>query len=69
MEAHYNELKEYAFHDILTELPNRRLFTDRLDQAINHALRNKDYIGLLTIDVDKFKKLMMSLAMIKVIFY
>lgn len=56
MEAHYNELKEHAFHDVLTELPNRRLFTDRLDQAMNHALRNKDYIGLLTIDVDKFKK-------------
>jgi len=56
METHYNELREQAFHDVLTDLPNRRLFNDRLDQALSYACRNKDKIALLTLDVDKFKQ-------------
>lgn len=56
MEAHYNELRDHAFHDALTGLPNRRLFNDRLAQAISHANRKKDGLALLTLDVDKFKQ-------------
>lgn len=42
-------------YDELTELPNRRLFTDRLDQAIAMARREKRSIAVLYIDIDRFK--------------
>lgn len=56
METHYNQLKDHAFHDFLTDLPNRRLFDDRLENAVYHARRKNNKIALLTLDVDKFKQ-------------
>jgi diguanylate cyclase (GGDEF)-like protein len=56
MENHYNELREHAFHDSLTGLPNRRLFNDRLDHALYHARRKKKRVALVALDVDKFKQ-------------
>jgi diguanylate cyclase (GGDEF)-like protein len=43
-------------HDNLTELPNRVLLHDRLEQAINIAIRQKNDIGLVILDLDRFKE-------------
>jgi diguanylate cyclase (GGDEF)-like protein/PAS domain S-box-containing protein len=51
-----------AFHDPLTELPNRMLFTDRLQQAIARASRNEEKFALLFIDLDRFKAVNDSLG-------
>jgi diguanylate cyclase (GGDEF)-like protein/PAS domain S-box-containing protein len=45
-----------AFHDPLTGLPNRALFTDRLEHAMVRAARNKTGIAVFFIDLDNFKK-------------
>ncbi len=44
-----------AFHDLLTDLPNRALFEDRLKLAIAHAQRSKKPLAVLYLDVDRFK--------------
>jgi diguanylate cyclase (GGDEF)-like protein len=44
-----------ATHDDLTGLPNRLLFMDRLERAIAHAERNDVPVGVLYIDLDRFK--------------
>ncbi|WP_374247071.1 diguanylate cyclase domain-containing protein [Zoogloea sp.] len=44
-----------AEHDMLTDLPNRTLVTDRLRQALSAARRNRHRVGLLYIDLDRFK--------------
>ena len=45
-----------ANYDFLTGLPNRRLFRDRLEQAVKHAGRIVAPIALLFIDLDHFKE-------------
>ncbi|MBK4737336.1 putative bifunctional diguanylate cyclase/phosphodiesterase [Noviherbaspirillum pedocola] len=47
---------QHANFDILTGLPNRRLFRDRLEQEIRKAHRTGDEIALLFIDLDHFKE-------------
>jgi diguanylate cyclase (GGDEF)-like protein/PAS domain S-box-containing protein len=49
------QLKYTALHDPLTALPNRRLFEDRLDQAIKTAKRSEEQAALLYLDLDGFK--------------
>ncbi|MDD2736396.1 MAG: EAL domain-containing protein [Desulfuromonadaceae bacterium] len=44
-----------AFHDQLTSLPNQRLFKDRLEMAIIHAKRFGCMVGIMFIDLDRFK--------------
>lgn len=52
----YEEKLEFqANHDALTGLANRNLLTDRLNQAIAHATRDKRLLALLFIDLDNFK--------------
>ncbi|MEG4218241.1 EAL domain-containing protein [Microcoleus sp. Pol14C6] len=50
------QLLHDAFHDALTGLPNRSLFTDRLEHALRLAKRRKDYLfAVLFLDLDRFK--------------
>ena len=46
-----------AYHDALTGLANRNLFQDRLEHAINTARREQRGLGLLFIDLDRFKEI------------
>jgi len=46
-----------AHHDALTNLPNRALFNDRLEQAITKARRHKEEFALFFIDLDHFKQI------------
>lgn len=48
-------LSELAYHDILTQLPNRLLFGDRLQVEIQHAVRQNSKLAVLFVDLDKFK--------------
>ena len=48
-------LHEEATHDPLTGLANRRLFYDRLQQAIRHAHRYGGKVGIMYVDMDRFK--------------
>lgn len=45
----------HAHHDVLTGLPNRFLFDDRLNQTIKQAHRNQSKIAVLFLDLDHFK--------------
>ncbi|MCQ4294009.1 diguanylate cyclase [Pseudomonas stutzeri] len=49
------ELKQAAFHDPLTELPNRRYLVERVEMALSDAGRRNESIALLLIDLDHFK--------------
>ena len=57
-----DKLEYQANHDALTDLPNRVLFLDRLNQSINVAKRDKEEIALLFIDLDHFKEINDSLG-------
>jgi diguanylate cyclase (GGDEF)-like protein/PAS domain S-box-containing protein len=49
-------LMRSAFHDVLTGLPNRALFLDRLERVVRHAKRHEDYLfAVLFLDLDRFK--------------
>lgn len=49
------EVNHLAFFDSLTQLPNRRLFNDRLGQAVKRAQRTSSSLALMFVDLDKFK--------------
>jgi len=57
-----DKIRHRAFHDPLTELPNRLLFQDRLLQAIAHAKRSGSQLAIMFMDVDYFKNLNDSLG-------
>ncbi len=44
-----------AFYDPLTELPNRRLFSDRLGQSLARNQRSGEVLAVLSLDIDNFK--------------
>lgn len=50
------QLKYYAYHDPLTDLPNRLLFNDRLDVALAWSQRHRDPLAVMLIDLDRFKE-------------
>jgi diguanylate cyclase (GGDEF)-like protein/PAS domain S-box-containing protein len=51
------KIANLAYYDPLTQLPNRRLFLDRLSQEIESTLRDGSRTALLFIDLDRFKNL------------
>lgn len=51
------EVRQMAFYDPLTQLPNRRLLTDRLNQAMTASKRSACYGALMFLDLDNFKPL------------
>jgi diguanylate cyclase (GGDEF)-like protein len=51
------QIERLALYDVLTELANRRLFHDRLDQALLSAERNGTGFALMLLDLDRFKEI------------
>jgi diguanylate cyclase (GGDEF)-like protein/PAS domain S-box-containing protein len=56
------EIELLAYHDALTRLPNRALAKDRLIQVLAMAKRDNRHVGVLHIDLDRFKKVNDSLG-------
>ncbi len=52
-----NQIEYMAYHDSLTNLPNRALFNRGIAQAIERAKRQEDSFALLMIDLDHFKSI------------
>ena len=48
-------IRQMAYHDALTGLPNRKLFVDRLTLELAHAHRDKQALAVLFLDLDRFK--------------
>ncbi len=57
-----DEIRQLAFFDPLTRLPNRRLLLDRLQHGLAASARNRHHGALLFIDLDNFKNLNDSLG-------
>ncbi len=51
------QIRHLAYYDALTQLPNRRLLTDRLQQAMITSQRTGRYCALMFLDLDNFKPL------------
>jgi len=51
------QIEFHAYHDVLTHLPNRKLFTDRLRNALTHAKRSGKSVAVMFIDLDHFKSI------------
>jgi diguanylate cyclase (GGDEF)-like protein/PAS domain S-box-containing protein len=57
LKTHERELERIAQYDLLTGLPNRNLFTDRMLQAIARCERNHTHMAVAYIDIDGFKQI------------
>jgi diguanylate cyclase (GGDEF)-like protein len=56
------KMARMAQHDFLTDLPNRMLLTDRMNQAIRMAQRSQTRVALLFVDLDRFKQVKSALG-------
>ena len=56
MELKDKQIDRAVHYDALTNLPNRLLFLDRLDQELTRAQRDKSMMAVLSIDLDRFKQ-------------
>ncbi len=52
-----DKIRDLAFYDVLTGLPNRRLLADRLGQALAGSHRSQEFCALMMLDLDHFKRL------------
>jgi len=52
-----DRLQYLAYNDVLTGLPNRRLFLDRLNTSLSQARRDKHMLAVIFVDLDKFKEI------------
>jgi diguanylate cyclase (GGDEF)-like protein/PAS domain S-box-containing protein len=50
-----DRIRQLAYYDVLTGLPNRRFFKESLDRALRHARHSGKPLGLLFLDLDRFK--------------
>ena len=57
LREHRERLYHVVHHDTLTNLPNRMLLQDRLSRMMLKAKRNKTYVAVLFLDLDRFKKI------------
>ena len=55
-------ISHQAYHDMLTRLPNRALFNDRINQTFAHARRSGENFALMFMDLDRFKLINDSLG-------
>ena len=55
-------IKNMAYHDALTQLPNRNLFQNHLQMAMAHTRRNKTVVAIMILDIDDFKTINDSLG-------
>ena len=55
IKAHQSELEHMAHFDVLTQLPNRLLLADRLQQAMHQAQRRGQQLAVAYLDLDAFK--------------
>ncbi|MGB5395638.1 MAG: EAL domain-containing protein, partial [Gammaproteobacteria bacterium] len=55
-------LEYIAYHDELTGLPNKNLLVDRINHSIETAYRNRQKLGILFLDLDRFKAINDSLG-------
>lgn len=56
MKESQERMRKLAFYDTLTDLANRRLFSDRLEQAARHSARTGQCTALFYLDLDNFKR-------------
>jgi diguanylate cyclase (GGDEF)-like protein len=56
LEEKEESARHAAFHDLLTGLPNRALFIDRLEHGLDQAARHDRTLAVMFIDLDQFKR-------------
>uniref|UniRef100_UPI0035B073A7 EAL domain-containing protein n=1 Tax=Aquabacterium sp. TaxID=1872578 RepID=UPI0035B073A7 len=62
LKSYQRQLHELSFFDSLTQLPNRALFIDRFRQALSDAAWHQHCLGVMMLDLDRFKQINDSLG-------
>src|SRR5690606_26273180 len=62
LKSYRRQLHSLSFFDTVTSLPNRALFVDRLNQALADAQWHNQQLGLVMLDLDRFKDINDSLG-------
>lgn len=57
LEKSQHKIRHQAYHDALTDLPNRFLFNDHLEQTLKNAEKNSTMAAVIFIDLDRFKQI------------